>query len=183
MSSDASDKESIDSILGCLFFGVPNRGMDISSLIPIVGENPNRDLLNDIGKDSDFLIKQSRAFREALPSRTTKVYSFYETMKSPTAIKVSGARQILLVHVIRLMVLSQVGDDWKMEGPPAVLVDRESATHGRAWEDGHAFIVALNRTHSEMVKFRRHDEDYEIVLNHVTTLMQGIRDRGRSQQD
>ncbi len=66
-------------------------GMDISSLIPIVGEMPNSVLLHALGKDSEVLMKQSWEFREALPSEITKIFSFYETMESPTVIKVSTA--------------------------------------------------------------------------------------------
>lgn len=88
---DKTDKTNVDAILGCLFFGVPNRGMDISSLIPIVGEMPNSVLLHALGKDSEVLMKQSWEFREALPSEITKIFSFYETMESPTVIKVSTA--------------------------------------------------------------------------------------------
>ncbi|KIW72762.1 hypothetical protein PV04_00937 [Phialophora macrospora] len=157
---DETDKAHVDAILGCLFFGVPNRGMNISSLIPIVGEMPNRALLDALGEDSEVLMKQARDFREALPSIRQKIFSFYETMESPTAIK--------------------VGDAWKMEGPPTVLVNQESATHGRAWEKRSAFVVALNRTHSELVKFRKHDEDYEIVLSRANELLQEMKRREES---
>ena len=46
---------------------------------------------------------------------------------------------------------------------PAILVSSASATHGRSWEVGDRYVVALNRTHSELVKFSQHDDDYEMV--------------------
>lgn len=50
-----------------------------------------------------------------------------------------------------------------MTGPAAVLVTKSSATHCRPWEDGAEHICAINRTHSEMVKFSPHDSDYNDV--------------------
>lgn len=51
-----------------------------------------------------------------------------------------------------------------MSGPPAVLVNASSATHSRPGEDQAHDIHAINRSHSEMVKFSRKDVDYNIVL-------------------
>ena len=51
-----------------------------------------------------------------------------------------------------------------MSGPPAVLVNASSATHSRPGEDQAHDIHAVNRSHSEMVKFGRRDVDYNIVL-------------------
>ena len=50
-----------------------------------------------------------------------------------------------------------------MSGPPAVLVNASSATHSRPGEDQAHDIHAVNRTHSEMMKFSRKDVDYNIV--------------------
>lgn len=52
-----------------------------------------------------------------------------------------------------------------MEGTPAVLVDSSSATHGRPWEDKAHHIQALDRAHSNLIKFSRHDSDYDTVLD------------------
>lgn len=51
-----------------------------------------------------------------------------------------------------------------MTGRRTVLVDSSSATHGRSWEIEAHHIQALNRTHSEMVKFSSNDGDYDRVL-------------------
>ena len=51
-----------------------------------------------------------------------------------------------------------------MSGPPAVLVNASSATHSRPGEDQAHDIHAVNRNHSEMVKFGHRDVDYTIVL-------------------
>lgn len=76
---------------GIGFFGVPHDGMDISSLIPMVENGPNRFLLESIGLfSSQILSIQHREFLETLSAQgDSKIISFYETRMSPTAIKVS----------------------------------------------------------------------------------------------
>lgn len=49
-------------------------------------------------------------------------------------------------------------------GPPAILVDSSSAMHSRPWENQAHHVQAIQRTHSELVKFSIHDGDYERVL-------------------
>ena len=44
-----SDKKQMESLVGLLFFGVPNRGMDVESLQAIVGDKQNRYLLESVG--------------------------------------------------------------------------------------------------------------------------------------
>lgn len=52
-----------------------------------------------------------------------------------------------------------------MTGPSAVLVTKESATHGRPFEDD---IVPIDKTHSEIVKFEGpQDTVYYLVLHHL----------------
>lgn len=65
--------------------------MDIKSLRSMVGDGPNRFLLESIGGDnSQVLSTQRREFLPALGGKgETEIFSFYETVKSPTAEKVS----------------------------------------------------------------------------------------------
>jgi hypothetical protein len=44
------------------------------------------------------------------------------------------------------------------------LVNESSATHGRPSEDKAHHVHAINRSHSELVKYARRDEVYDIVL-------------------
>jgi hypothetical protein len=53
---------------------------------------------------------------------------------------------------------------WVMDGPPAILVGSSSATHTRPWETGVHSMIAINRNHSDLVKFKPYDDDYEHVL-------------------
>ncbi|KAI6777588.1 uncharacterized protein J7T54_005374, partial [Emericellopsis cladophorae] len=136
----------IGAAYGIVFFGVPHVGMDIKSLIAMAGDGPNRFLVESIGDhSSQVLSAQQRAFNTALGGEgSSEVFCFYETLKSPTA--------------------------QKMTGPSAVLVTKSSATHGRSWENGPEHICAIARTHSDMVKFRPHDHDY----NSACAVLQGL---------
>lgn len=54
-----------------------------------------------------------------------------------------------------------------MTGKPTVLVDSASATHSRPWEFEDRYVLAINRSHSDLVKFTKQDVDYEVVLHHL----------------
>ncbi|KAH7013380.1 hypothetical protein EDB80DRAFT_369920 [Ilyonectria destructans] len=132
------------AVYGIAFFGVPHDGMDISSLIPMVGDSPNRFLVESLSRiNSQILSTQHREFHTALGRQgNSEVICFYETIQSPTAQK------------------DQHGN-WKMEGPKAVLVTKSSATHCRSWENGPEHICAIARTHSNIVKFGPQDHEYD----------------------
>ena len=68
-----------------------------------------------------------------------------------------------------MTILQNIEGGWEMDGPPAVLVDRHSATHSREWESDGQFIQPVNRNHSELVKFSNHDDEYQTVLRHLST--------------
>ncbi|KAL2211269.1 hypothetical protein CC79DRAFT_194278 [Sarocladium strictum] len=148
---DEKDKGDLKSIVGALFFGVPNKGMDITSLIPMAGEQPNRPLLESICKGSSLLQTQSEQFEMAFPFRDSSIISLYETMLSPTAV--------------------YDGSKWSMAGIPTVLVDQESATHSRSWERSGRFVLGLNRDHSDLVKFSRGCDNYTLVLGRLRDML------------
>lgn len=150
----------IRAIYGVVFFGVPHDGMDISSLIPMVGDGPNRFLIESIGRiSSQILSIQQRDFHTALGEEGgSEVFCFYETLKSPTA-------QVWRLHFLTEDTdteVKQIKDGkWAMNGPDAVLVTKSSATHCRHWENGAENICAVARAHSNMVKFGPHDYEYD----------------------
>jgi protein SERAC1 len=79
----------INLISGLLFFGVPNDGLDIESLVPMVKDQPNRFLLESLdSKNSQMLSIQKRNFAEILDRTDLEMFCFYETELSPIAIKV-----------------------------------------------------------------------------------------------
>jgi hypothetical protein len=86
---DETGTSILNSICGFLFFGVPHQGMAIESLVPLVKDQPNRGLLESLGKNSALLIRLEQDFKNAFGERHIPIISFYETEKSPTAVKVS----------------------------------------------------------------------------------------------
>ncbi|KAK8191127.1 uncharacterized protein BKA78DRAFT_352549 [Phyllosticta capitalensis] len=148
--ADGRDEEA--NVLKCVeaifFFGTPNSGMDISSLIPIVSGQPNEQFLRSVEKESTDLRRLGKNWHEITQheaskyvSPTLRIFSFYETVRSPTAAQ-------------------NYSGEWKMTGPPTVLVERTSATHGRPWETGdNSFVIPVNRSHSDMAKFKSASDD------------------------
>lgn len=84
---DEQDQVTFKSIAGLLFFGVPNQGMEIQSLIAMVGANPTRFLLETLDPSSRWMQEQSERFREICP-KDISIASFYETKRSPTVSEV-----------------------------------------------------------------------------------------------
>jgi protein SERAC1 len=83
------DQDNLKATYGALFFGVPNQGMDISSLVPVVGDQPNRYFLESLGPESDLLQEQRATFPKVFDFRDSEIISFFETKLSPTALEVS----------------------------------------------------------------------------------------------
>ncbi len=75
--------------------------MDISSLIPMVEDGPNRVLLESIGNTSSQILSiQQRDFHKALGSEgESEIVCFYETLKSPTVIQV--CLRFFSIHYMR----------------------------------------------------------------------------------
>ena len=90
MKRDKNHQVLLDSIYGALFFGVPNQGMEISSFVPMVKDQPNQALLHSIGKESQVLRNQCRDFSKAFDYQDSEIVCFYETEMSPTAARVSS---------------------------------------------------------------------------------------------
>ena len=145
-SGDVVDRRIFESTYGILFFGVPNQGMDISSLLAMVGRQPNLPFLTMFSKDSGNLQGLIERFRTEFDFKDSEIISFYETCASRTARKDPEGK-------------------WSMSGEDAVLVDRYSAQSGRSWEEHYLFMQPISRNHSEMVKFSEYDEFGVIVRN------------------
>lgn len=86
-SRKTEDMEFLDNIIAFLFFGVPHQGMATEHLFPMVGEQPNRSLIQSLGKHSAILQRYEDEFSEALDTKEPRpeILSFYETEMSPTA--------------------------------------------------------------------------------------------------
>jgi len=81
-----TDPELLKALLGVLFFGVPNDGMAIESLIPVVNDQPNRFLLESLSTmNSQVLELLGQNFSEFQERTNLELFCFYETQLSPTA--------------------------------------------------------------------------------------------------
>lgn len=94
MADSDYDSDLVGLVFGCLFFGVPNDGMDIESLVPIVNNQPNKHLLESLDAMNPQILRlQGRNFSKVLDRANFELFCFYETRWSPTAAKV-GLLQI-----------------------------------------------------------------------------------------
>ncbi|KAL6412562.1 hypothetical protein AUP68_03765 [Ilyonectria robusta] len=145
-SDEESENLAAEAVRGLVFFGVPHRGMDIKSLIPMVTGNPNEELIQSLNK---YKVddKKYEAFPAGLGEGKPEVIYFYETSKSSTAVKGSDGK-------------------WSMRGPLRILVDKDSATNSARTDR----VCPINRNHSNLVKFSEHDHILATVLEEIERL-------------
>jgi len=87
---DKSDQANLKATYAILFFGVPNQGMEIKSFVAMVGDQPNRYLVETLGKVSEVLRDQWEKFPKIFDFRDSVIISFYETEMSQTVQEVSN---------------------------------------------------------------------------------------------
>lgn len=150
-SGDDVDVRNLKSTFGILFFGVPNQGMDISSLHAMVHGQHNLPFLAGLSKDAGSLQELVKSFRAIFDFHDSQIFSFYETSASPTAQQ------------------DDMGT-WSMSGKRAVLVDRYSAQSGRPWEEDRYHLQSIDCDHSNMVKFSDYSDDCDIVCEILRNL-------------
>jgi hypothetical protein len=90
MIADETAYEAIvKATYAVLFFGCPNKGMNIESLIPMCERQPNLPFLYTLGPDSAVLRQLCRDWPAAFPYADSKIIAFYVAQLSHTATKVS----------------------------------------------------------------------------------------------
>jgi hypothetical protein len=80
---DSSDF-MIDLIRAVIFFGVPNKGMKTSHLLPMVEGQPNARIVHLLSPESHFLQDLDQQFSGIATHRDIKIMSVYETKRSLT---------------------------------------------------------------------------------------------------
>lgn len=110
------NKKIVQAVYGIVFFGVPHQGMDISSLLPIVGYGPNMFLVQSISHvNSQILSIQQRDFHTALGVKgESEVFCFYETVLSPTAKEVRHDFYLSTVYLL-ITNSSYSGCEWQVD--------------------------------------------------------------------
>ncbi|KAL1636989.1 hypothetical protein SLS58_009515 [Diplodia intermedia] len=90
-SQDDQDKRNISSLRALFLFGVPNQGMNIESLIAMNPDITNRRIIYALDSQNSATLrtiseKCSRNFKHMV------TVNFYETLKSPTALRRKSSR-------------------------------------------------------------------------------------------
>lgn len=67
-----------------IFFGVPNRGLESSSLNSMVKGQPNEDLVRDLHPNSSFLSMLHQRFLDKFVLEDSKIICIYETNYTAT---------------------------------------------------------------------------------------------------
>lgn len=84
-ASGESEGSILKDIRLIIFFGVPNKGMQMSHLIPMVKSQPNRTLVECLSPSSEYLTDVDRRFSGIALYPDIRLISAYETAESLTA--------------------------------------------------------------------------------------------------
>ncbi|KAH6640664.1 hypothetical protein F5144DRAFT_105787 [Chaetomium tenue] len=142
----------LDNVRGAVMFGVPSLGMDQSSLMAIVEGRANEMLVQDLSREggANYTRQLNTRFEGLTFLRTARILWAYETKESPT-------------------VARRTDGSWERNGPPAVLVNPESATCHHFRKD-KSVTIPINEDHSNMVKFSRDDATLRIIIHSLSEL-------------
>lgn len=80
-----ADWVNAQCVYGMIFFGVPNRGIQISHWLPMVNNQPNESLIRNLAPSSIYLRNLQDRFFQVFRFPDSRVVSVYGTMKSKTA--------------------------------------------------------------------------------------------------
>jgi triacylglycerol esterase/lipase EstA (alpha/beta hydrolase family) len=69
-----------------VFFGVPNRGMQVTHLLSMVKGQPNEGLVNTLSVDSPYLNILDEGFAGIAAYRSMRIVSAYETKRTATTV-------------------------------------------------------------------------------------------------
>lgn len=72
------------SCYALMLFGVPNRGLETSSLMAMVRGQPNEALVRDLSESSRFLSLLQNMFYERFTIDSSRIICVYETQMTPT---------------------------------------------------------------------------------------------------
>lgn len=145
-------------IKGVIFFGVPNRGMRISHLLPLVEHQPNEPLVQSLREGSFYLEHLDARFHGISSMRQIDLVSIYETQKSPTPkVSVYSSDDELCLGFTQLSSDGQ----WRKDGAFEILVQMDSAIQrGTRPENRHP----IDKDHSNLVKFSENEDDLTAAL-------------------
>ena len=115
-----------------MFFGVPNRGINIDNLRTLVKDKKNEHFIHDLREGSELLRHVYQRFLQGVNLHGCEITSFYELRDTRAVIARSGT--------------------WTRSGEMIRLVTQDSATYSLPTEAPHKQI-GIDADHSNMVKF------------------------------
>ncbi|KAI0155131.1 hypothetical protein GGR57DRAFT_464218 [Xylariaceae sp. FL1272] len=162
LASESNEEYSciLDLVLGAIFFGVPNLGMEQNHFRTVVRNNPNQGLIDDIRRYSPYVVGlNERFFTTHRLNERIKCFWAYELLQSPT---------LTITH----------SGETSMTGSTALLVSPESATY-RFHETDVPSTIAVQATHSDMVKYPRDFHTLHIIISKISQILENHQSYGR----
>jgi len=107
-NSTVKEKFMLDYVLQVFSFGVPNRGMQISHILPMVSGKPNSELVEALSETSTYLSTLDEQFSDIAHLWNINLISIHETKRSRT-VEVNrpsaNYRMLLIDEFFRMIVL------------------------------------------------------------------------------
>ncbi|KAI9763914.1 MAG: hypothetical protein M1840_009026 [Geoglossum simile] len=148
-------QDDIAILMSCyavVFFGVPNRGLNISNLASMVSGQPNEELVRNLDPSSTFLSLLHDMFYRRFVFDDSQIVCFYETKETPTVEWSEKTRR------------------WERMGPSVMMVPKASAIHAGKNEQAYNHLP-IDADHSNIVKFSDpSDQNYIIVKKKLEKL-------------
>ncbi|KAF8247189.1 hypothetical protein K440DRAFT_629762 [Wilcoxina mikolae CBS 423.85] len=149
-----NDKAILDSCIGILLFGVPNRGLNNENMLSLVKGMKSAPFVHDLMEGSELLRRLDFSFERTYEEhlKSSPVVSFYEMKDTNT-------------------VQETPGGGWARTGKPIRMVSQDSATcFIRAMESHHHIPIFTD--HSRLVKFSsRDDQNYLAVYSEINEIL------------
>ncbi|KAL5349520.1 hypothetical protein ACLOAV_005815 [Pseudogymnoascus australis] len=142
-----------------IFFGVPNRGLESSSLNSMVKGQPNEDLVRNLHPDSSFLSLLHQRFLDKFVLEDSKIICIYETNYTATVEFSTETRK------------------WEKTGKKVMMVPKVSATYASLNEKKYDQLP-INADHSNIVKFSDSSDDNYVIIQ--SRMRQCVKDAPRA---
>lgn len=100
--ANGNDKHNfmLETVRQVILFGVPNQGMKMSHLLPMVKGKPNVELVKALSRESEYLTELDKKFSGVMLHRKIRLISVYETKRTqvPQASLCVHAKRKQLTH-------------------------------------------------------------------------------------
>ncbi|KAI1451810.1 hypothetical protein F4805DRAFT_463413 [Annulohypoxylon moriforme] len=152
--SDIQNAHILELFKGGIFFGVPSQGMSVEHLLTMVKGQKNYQIVENLSMGSKYLQDLDDKFSGLSLTRSMHLYWGYETKMSPTIMKMPDG-------------------SFRRAGSEDILVSKESATRN-IYSSQPLNIFPINENHSEMVKFRTADPNFNVPMSKLRELRDDV---------